>query len=301
MTKTRRPQLLLLFIVLTLIAWFGVAPNRFIESRVTRAEESAASFPETQSAVTQAFYTVRRDVRRCAAPFCGGYFVRRVNWPMTRCANGRMAAECYVSRIDWNGVAEVEAKRALLRGSLTRGDQTGRYGILKVDEVWQAASDNFPAFEFYRVRDLGVRCIAAPCLSHQEAKLNTTRIGKIAGVSIESTGASEAAVGRAYQEMSSPDGILVSGRHHTVTGPAGRAQTIKAAQFYLRVEKSSSEMKPCIKTGCSGEICADETVMSTCEYRREYDCYKRAICERQRSGSCGFTMTPELRRCLARR
>src|SRR5262245_6432006 len=37
----------------------------------------------------------------------------------------------------------------------------------------------------------------------------------------------------------------------------------------------------CMKTGCSGSICADSEMMSTCEYRAEFDCYKTARCERQ--------------------
>lgn len=56
---------------------------------------------------------------------------------------------------------------------------------------------------------------------------------------------------------------------------------------------------PCIKTGCSGIICADEELMSTCEYKPEYACYQDARCERQGDGACGWTETPELQACLA--
>lgn len=54
----------------------------------------------------------------------------------------------------------------------------------------------------------------------------------------------------------------------------------------------------CRPTGCSGQICSDEDVASTCEYLPEYDCYKTAVCERQENGECGWTMTDELRACL---
>ena len=33
---------------------------------------------------------------------------------------------------------------------------------------------------------------------------------------------------------------------------------------------------PCVKTGCSGQVCADRDMMTTCEYRPEYACYKSA-------------------------
>ena len=55
----------------------------------------------------------------------------------------------------------------------------------------------------------------------------------------------------------------------------------------------------CFVGGCSGQICSDqEGVITTCEYREEYACYKSARCERQTSGRCGWTETPELAICL---
>jgi hypothetical protein len=59
---------------------------------------------------------------------------------------------------------------------------------------------------------------------------------------------------------------------------------------------ATAECKP---TGCSGIVCGDEEVMTTCEYRPEYACYKNATCARQGDGACGWTKTPELDACLA--
>jgi hypothetical protein len=55
----------------------------------------------------------------------------------------------------------------------------------------------------------------------------------------------------------------------------------------------------CRPTGCSGIVCSDEDVMTTCEYRPEYACYQSATCTRQADGACGWTQTPELEACLA--
>ncbi len=55
----------------------------------------------------------------------------------------------------------------------------------------------------------------------------------------------------------------------------------------------------CLKGGCSGQLCTDSPDMvSTCEWREEYACYKDALCERQPSGKCGWTPTPALTQCL---
>ncbi len=59
----------------------------------------------------------------------------------------------------------------------------------------------------------------------------------------------------------------------------------------------------CAVAGCSGQLCvsAEEAgdIVTTCEYRAEYACYKEASCEPQADGKCGWTQTPELQRCLA--
>ena len=264
--------------------------------------------PELDSlAGTSSFYTIRRDLRRCASPMCGGYFIKLVNQSRTRCANGRSMAECYVASIEWNGQPEPQNNNALVRGSLsTRGDRRGKYGVLQAREVWLGASDKQPSGTFFRVRDRGIRCIAAPCETHHEAKLNTSVSRNIAGVDLSAAGAPDNVAGDANQAMTSPDGVLVAGNHSPVTGPAGRSQMLKATQFYLRSQSGGASSgnndaaKPCFRTGCSGQVCADEEVVTTCEYRTEYECYKTAKCERQATGKCGFTDTPELRRCLKR-
>lgn len=252
-------------------------------------------------ASTSSFYSFRRDLRRCASPRCGGYFVKLVNQARTRCADNRLQAECYVAEINWGRQQQPDNERALLRGSIQRRGQFGRF---RVTEVWEAAGPNQPTDQFFRVRDRGLRCIAAPCPSHTEATLNSTASRTIAGVDLSAVGAPDEAVGEATQAMTARDGILVSGNHTTVTGPAGRRQMLNGKQFYLRSDRRNAGgnpgQKPCMKTGCSSQVCSDQEVITTCEYKAEYDCYRRAACERQRNGECGFTMTRELTECLRR-
>jgi len=62
-----------------------------------------------------------------------------------------------------------------------------------------------------------------------------------------------------------------------------------------------SPIAQCIVTGCSSQVCADQDVITTCEFRPEFDCYRAAQCERQADNQCGWTMTSELQACLASR
>ena len=127
----------------------------------------------------------------------------------------------------------------------------------------------------------------------------------IAGVDLAASGATGEMISEGAAAMTDPDGVIVAGYFAPVRGPGGRAQTLKATKFYVRAAGQIGGPPPtgtkrCFKTGCSSHVCSDEDVITTCEYRDEYACYQKAICERQKSGECGFTMTPELRSCLER-
>lgn len=62
---------------------------------------------------------------------------------------------------------------------------------------------------------------------------------------------------------------------------------------------ATTTARACRPTGCSGQICSDVDVASTCEYRSEYACYRTAECKRQANGSCGWTQSSTLLACLA--
>ena len=81
---------------------------------------------------------------------------------------------------------------------------------------------------------------------------------------------------------------------------ADKTQADESAELGTSEETSDIKVgRGCIRTGCSGQICSDEVVYTTCEWREEYACYASAACARQPSGQCGWTMTPELEACLA--
>jgi hypothetical protein len=292
-----KPSIITALIFLVFCGALALVPSS-IQSHVVALSNTPAVIEAAED--NSNYYTARADMRKCASPMCGGYFIKSVNQAMTTCADGRSMAECYIASIDWNGADEVELSRALIRGTLdTKDDRRGKFGVLKVSEVWQAFSDKPAEGDFYRVRDLGLRCIAAPCETHSEVKLNSTTSRHIAGVNLPTGATSKDQMDQISRAMTSDEGILVAGSLSDVSGPAGKSKALNASQFYLR-NNPTTALKPCIKTGCSGEICADEEMMSTCVYRAEYACYKKAVCERQPGGNCGFTKTTALTTCIAR-
>ena len=83
-----------------------------------------------------------------------------------------------------------------------------------------------------------------------------------------------------------------------LTSPEGELIMAKFDVF----ESGGSQAAPkndCIISGCSSEICGEESLVSACEEKPEYACYKNAVCERQTDGKCGWTKTEELKECLS--
>src|SRR5688572_8716421 len=73
----------------------GTASGRYA------AQSALSEAPAVAGDVSSYFIVTRRDTRRCLYPICGGYFVRQVNRPLTRCANGTLQAECHVADLDF--------------------------------------------------------------------------------------------------------------------------------------------------------------------------------------------------------
>ena len=53
----------------------------------------------------------------------------------------------------------------------------------------------------------------------------------------------------------------------------------------------------CMRTGCSGQICSHEPVITTCEWNDAYACFDYASCSCI-GGQCAWEQTPELLVCL---
>ena len=267
---------------------------------------------------TYTYYFVKPDIRRCASPYCGGVHYRLANAETTRCADGKKAEWCYAASQDTSrlGLGETglgayqlalsgnafgDGNKVLVRamvGSKDWGNGLGSFANLRPSEAWVGQGPGTAAGPLAKIEDTGVRCIAAPCASLRERKLNSSVRADIADLGWDKSGATDEQIGEALDRMHT-DGLIVSGYRYTVSGPAGQAKARSVTQFWLRVTDQVAE-KQCYVGGCSGQVCSDqEGVISTCEWRPEYACYSSASCEVQADGNCGWTQTAELQACLA--
>jgi len=279
----------------------------FLSSFAAHAGDASLNVKSTLIAppLDSAYFTIKPDFRKCISPICGGWFVNAVNRRVTQCPNGTVKKVCYVStdKINIAGLSDVqiarlrqamEESRVLIQGRLsTKVD----HGLLEIDNAWLSASDQPPSGRFVSVSDNGIRCIVGPCPSYDGQILNRYFVKSLAGYDLSAVEASDGQLALAQEAVNSEDGLPMAGSFIEVTGPAGSAQGIAASQFYLKVESMGPKM--CLPTGCSGQICADTDVVSTCEWRPEYACYSSASCSTQSNGDCGWVMDDELKRCLA--
>ena len=98
-----------------------------------------------------------------------------------------------------------------------------------------------------------------------------------------------------YQHMRAGQKVDIPEQVATTTQTQTSADDTAEATSTLNTPISTAS---CRVSGCSGEICAEGNLVSTCIYKAEYACYKTATCERQSTGTCGWTNTPELLACV---
>jgi hypothetical protein len=193
---------------------------------------------------TSTYYGARRDIRRCMAPLCGGWWVKRVNFSNTRCSDGVNRSECYVFDIDASGLGPGDeafgnvagnAAAYLFRGSLEQSTQGSfTVGVLRAREAWQQAfSDTEASGTFYRVDPNRIRCITIPCpVAYREAKLNSAMSAKLTGF----TGPFALKLG---SELQGADSVLAAGTNKMVRGN----RVLEATQFWLRVKPAATAIQ----------------------------------------------------------
>lgn len=197
---------------------------------------------------TYTFFTVERDMRKCAAPMCGGYWVSRVNRDTTRCADGTYAAACYVHALDLSGLgvsdsdlgkiqdtAQVGNERLLLRGWVDKTFVLERsVGVFTASEAWLGGTDSTPDGVFVEIHDNGIRCIQAPCPSTSEYKLNSSLTAQIAGVDFSDSGATDRQISAALDQVGTY-GVIVAGHRYTIHQNGHTAKGRTASQYWTRV------------------------------------------------------------------
>lgn len=199
------------------------------------------------------FFSVREDIRDCAYPMCGGYWVKRVNRNVTLCSDGQYRKECYVVDMDWNDsdfpeqqAYELErlSSTIIFRGTLTDMyfEPTDTiFHILSITEVWMSATDKEISLliegVFFRITDSGIRCYTTPCASFNSSRLNSFLSFPIHELDLSASLASEEQIAEAISTIfNSEDGLLVFGTNSFFREATSFGIRMSATDFYFPVK-----------------------------------------------------------------
>lgn len=257
------------------------------------AEEKASN-----SANTGFFVVTRRDMRRCISPLCGGYFVKRVNAEKTRCADGNLRNECYVSEITLGGMRLSDREASEFMGSLAEGKALIKarayrhrfsrtwLGKLKASEGWLGATGSTPDGTFYRVADNGTRCVTTPCPSTTAYGLNGAEDHRLIRSNLENTEspAEETSLFQAQNAIGTREGIIIAGGiaiPRCLPSARDCGPFASASEFYLKVTHREGESCGGFRreqAACgqhqycawaAGDLCGAADAPGTCQYRAE--------------------------------
>jgi hypothetical protein len=200
------------------------------------------------------YFAITADLRRCASPMCGGWYVTPLNRRGVECPDERFAERCYTPALDWSD-AELSADEqatmleacrrgaiagtpyAIVRGRFEAGNATPmpELGRFVVDEAWVAANEAPADGVFVRVADNGLRCFTTPCPSLTEHTLNRRRTIDIAGIDWSPAALTDEELDACIERLDTPDGLIVAGHRTTIRGVAGTAPGRTATAAYLRL------------------------------------------------------------------
>jgi hypothetical protein len=225
--------------------------------------EAAAESTEAElSANSRTYVTARRDVRKCAVPRCGGYFVRDVNRKNPR--------EEYVREFDFSNaqltsdhqqhVRDAGDWELVLLGKLGPMDAVTNTRAFLVDEAWRGlpgvSSSRNSSFHRVNSKAEVVRCASAPCLSDTAETLNST--SKSAFSSYDLQGVLKPRVDELWlHRRITHHGALVAGE--LVDGQmmaAGPERVLRAKQVYIRLPESQAAActPPAASTCPAGQV-----------------------------------------------
>lgn len=217
------------------------------------------------------YLVTRADPRACPAPICGGWFVKEVNRPKSRCADGTYAADCHALEVDLAALSLGDKRRealskafgeghALLRGRLERRHTADAFviDVLVADEGWLGQAASTPTGQFTADHDNGTVCVTTPCPTIDERVLNVPGAGTttLDAIDLAASGADPDKVAAGREALSKRAGILVAGHLKPRASTGDPTRTRIASEFYLRTGTGTLPPPP------DGQACGGPTGIS---------------------------------------
>jgi hypothetical protein len=207
----------------------------------------------------QQVYSLEPDLRKCAFPFCGGWYLNPVNLATVSFQNEEQAlnapssfAPIYIAKINYRALGltqdqikkfeqEAYAGKALIRGTLsdyrvyTQGIARPVYQLL-ARGAWLAANGNPHLGPYLDVRSSGIVCITTPCPYYEAELINTDILSLFDRVTFERARLTREQETLAWREISQ-GGLFMTAVTFSFEGLAGEGTGLAATQVYFSYPK----------------------------------------------------------------
>ncbi len=213
-----------------------------------------AAKPEpSRSGIT---YLVKPDLRKCAFPMCGGWFLTPINQYSLQLENEGEAYQSlsllpnsiYVANINYKALglkpaqievleADMRNEQALLRGNITSNSQAKTIApsptkTLVVKGAWIGANKTVALGPYLKVASSGIVCITTPCPYYRASLVNSlysTNFHELTLTKAELTREQEA---QAWQAVAS-EGLIMTGLTYESKGQTGPGTGISATKVFF--------------------------------------------------------------------
>lgn len=200
------------------------------------------------------YYTIEPDYRRCASPYCGGWWLTRVNLysvSADSALDGDVAPiipdPVYVADIDYRALGLTEGQilefekrvhegKAFIRGVLRPYPypvfDRNRLQVLAATGTWVAANDNAPVGPYLNVRNTGIVCITTPCPYYEAEVLNTGFRTQVHELDLRRAELTDKQTELAWRELDGK-GLIMTGVRFPSQGQTGTGVGISATRVFF--------------------------------------------------------------------
>jgi hypothetical protein len=245
-------------------------------------EEPVGSQGEELSTTSRTYVALRRDLRKCAAPACGGYLVHDVNRVFF--------SEKYVSDLDFSAsgldaatidlVKNAPANEIVLYGKLGPKEPVHHTRMFVVSDAYRGMPGKSPieGDTFYKTehRVPAIECFVAPCDNEIAKKLNSTTKYAFTGLSVDDAlppwGDTTWLGGRALDHGAIVAGSFVDG----ALEPGGYESILAASQVFIHLPESVGPCPAFPQPDCGNEKATFTRNADRCVIFDE--CVKPGIC-----------------------
>lgn len=217
----------------------------------------AANQPLNFGDKNYSYYIVTPDVRRCAAPHCGGVFIQKLNHSEMRCPDGKRARQCYAPKLDLSklsvpgfnlSVSKVLPRKSsaiIVKGELVkRQDQNNEVAAeLSAITVFERMGKSSKIGKFWSLSGSPSRCITQPCFFGSAQLINAKFKRSFSAYDLSKAGLRRDQIEAVRKSFKQGHPIVARAIRRSFKDASGRGIRFVPTEIYMPIQRSQVEQK----------------------------------------------------------